>query len=230
MKKFLLLLRFVLPMFLVITFSQAQQQTMSQNQNNTQAETKSFVYQNVRITVTKRGIVAGDLRTGKVIWRDGFWQNPTTHIVMNEFRFFGEYLYIRVDSDSPTRGASLRNTLNGKVVVNATDFYLKEGAFYYFDTITYLDMADYYFTDISILEFNSVKKEKRFIRFSVDKHIEPYCRTDPIGGGISAESFILLSKNKNIWTFRHTNKKCDMRVTFDDLDLSKFSINIKRKN
>ena len=219
----------MLLMCLLVVTGMAKQIT-PQSQTNTQTESKSFVYQNIRITVTKRGIVAGDLRTGKVVWRDGFWQNPTTFVVMERFFFFGEYFFYQFYSEMGGVGGGLAYTLSGKAAASGVDFYLKEGSYYYLNDATIAYIRERYFAAIAIKEFNSATKKERYVVIEPDRYVNEACRTDSVGGGYSADFFKFVSKRGNIWTFGLINKKCDITLTFNDLDVTKFSITEKRIN
>ncbi len=223
----------ILPLCLLLMTGLAQQNT-PQSQTNTQTESKAFVYQNVRISITERGVVAGDLRTGKVVWRVGFWESPDFYLLPNETRFFGEYLFLRFVNGPLPNSAALFYSLTGKKVVNVTDFYFKENSFYYFDNIRDVDYMEKSLSDIVVLEFDSSSKALRVFRFEVERIFVreklTYCFTDVPGRGLKAEFFKPVSKKGSIWLFALSNKKCDMQIQFDDSDPSKYSINTKRKN
>jgi hypothetical protein len=210
-------------MVCLLVASSMAQQTSPQAQN--QADSRSFVYKHVRMTVTKKGVVAGDLRTGKVIWRDGFWESPKYSIIVEDTRFFGEYLFVRYSIENLPKSASLKYTLTGKVAVDAADFYLKEDNVYYFDGVTLSTFMERNFAAIVIQEFNATSKVKRWIAFEVDQRIKPDCHET--GGG--AEFFKFVSKKGSIWVFGLSTKNCDVQITFNGLDTSKFSIDVKRK-
>jgi hypothetical protein len=216
--------RFLIAILLCLINVKAQQ--INQNQGANQADSRSFVYKHVRITVTKKYIVAGDLRTGKVIWRDGFGENPNNFIIVGQTRFFDEYLFVRLNVGNLPESASLYYTLTGEIAVGTTDFYLKEEGIFYFNNVYLETFLDRDFAAIAIQEFNSITKAKRWITFEVDQRIKPGCHET----GKGAEFFKFISKKGSIWVFGLSNKFCDMKVTFDDLDVSKFAIDVKRKN
>ncbi len=202
-----------------------------QSQTNAQAESKSFVYKNIRITVTERGVVAGDLQTGKVIWRREFSQVLRNEILLEETRFFDETFFYRVYTSSPMTPiiGYLIDVKTGKEIVRAFDFYLKEENKLYFNGIYPPNDYDKFFADIVILEFgNDIKNTKR-IRFSLDKYlgrIESYCYTP--NNGVRIPQFN--SKQGNVWNFTFSDKKCGINLSFDYTNISQFSITVKRKN
>jgi hypothetical protein len=221
----------ILPVCLLFVIGLAQQTTATQqSQTNTQAESKSFVYQNIRITVTRRGVVAGDLRTGKVIWRRGFWENPRHILILNSVQFFGEYLFYRTELDQRAIWGGLLYSVTGNTAVDAMDFYIKEADIFYFDDTSFPEnMADRIFADIVIKIFNSKTKAIKYFTLMPDKYldrIDRYCYLPQT----SIKLFAYTEKRENIWNFTFSDKKCEIKLSFDYANTNNFSIIVKRKN
>ncbi len=195
------------------------------SQNVNQRESQSFTYENVRVTVTKRGVVGGDLNTGKVIWRSGFDPNPENYVIVKDTKFFGAYLFYLISGR--VSGGTFLETKTGKQITFVKDFYLKEGNFYYFNDITFTNIVDRTFADIAIFEFDSKTKKMKEVTFIVDQYLNPETRVYCVSSG--PEYFNFVSKAKNTWKFKYSGRKCEIEVEFDYTNLQKFSFNVKKK-
>jgi hypothetical protein len=186
--------------------------------------TKSFLYKNMRVTATRRGIIGGDMETKQVVWRQGLDENPEHEVLMDSLRFFGTYFFYR--SYYGDVGGALVDIKTGKTVAQGKDLYLVENNIFYLDATTFTNITDRNFSDITVLSFDTRTKKTAYTELVVDQYIDRYC--SPKG---SPTLFLEFAKKlANVWYFRYSGKKCDIEVNFklDALKNPTVKINKKR--
>lgn len=207
----------------------------AQPQSKPLPDSKSVVIGDIKITIFQVGVVAGNMKTGKVIWRDGFAADSVRNdYIVDSFILINEYVFFRkiCRGVCPDYGVLL-NANDGRVQnVYSQYFLLSEDENLYFDSSDPFEIRSVRtFGTIFITKFHVNSKQRRLILFDTDYHFykevgaKKCVLTEETG---KLQTFKFKSKIASTWNFVFKNARCQIDVSFDEYDLEKYTINIIR--
>jgi hypothetical protein len=201
-----------------------QPQILVKQQNPPGKILQRYTYENIRVTVFERGIIAGDLRTGKVIWRLGFAPNPDHEVLPESLNFFGHYFIYCYDYGKGVFG-SLVDINTGKSILEATAVLALEDSIVYLRNFDYFNYESRYFADIQIIRFDTVNQSKKRISFVVDQYVDSSCG-DWSKGAINLN---FTEKVEDRWFFEFSDEKCDVALNFNLNNINYNSVEVVQK-
>ena len=184
----------------------------------------------IRITATKKGVVAGRISTKKLVWRYGF---TGLQYFPETMQIFEKHIYIHESDSLFWSGGRLLELSSGKTlkIGPIIEFYSKYNQYLYFNNLSIpYDVQDSIFTKIKVLEFDTLTQKTRNIEFDSDKNIDPQCKGNKVTTkrGVYS-SFEFQKKISDTLIFLYSSENCDIEVWFDLVDTSKSLAKVRRK-
>jgi hypothetical protein len=192
----------------------------------------------IRITATKKGVVAGRISTKKVIWRYGFdWGIVNnTEFFPDTLIVFEKQLYIKsTTSNSSDNYGNFLSLKNGENLIksgNLTKFYTQDNNKFYFDNASIpFDFQDNpSFIRIRLFEYNSVTRKTREIVFESDKYIDYTCNENYLNQGGAGYVFLKFqAKTGENLKFVYNSQFCDVEVLINLSDVKLNSVKVGEK-
>lgn len=206
-----------------IVICNIQSQILAKQQNLPGEILQRYTYKNTRVTVFDRGIIAGDLRTGKVIWRIGFEPDPQHRILKDSVQFAKGFFVYRYDW-GPYVGSYFVDIEAGRSILEATSIFFTDEDEIYLRNYDQFNQAALYIRNVEIIQFNWKTKNVNKVIFSLFDLVDYKC-FGKFDNGINLK---FDKREKDNWFFYYQTEKCFIELNFDYSNTKRYVIKVTK--